>query len=103
IMGVLGGGELDGDLRDAARKKADGFTAYKIKIGIDPPATDAERTRAICASLGQGSLTSADANQGYRLEQAIAYVRAVVGAGLDFFEQPVPAHDLAAMAPLAAG
>jgi len=102
IMGVLGGGDLDGDLRDAARKKADGFTAYKIKIGIDPPAKDAERTRAICEALGQGGLISADANQGYGLEQAIAYVRAVEGAGLDFFEQPVPADDLAAMATVAA-
>jgi L-alanine-DL-glutamate epimerase-like enolase superfamily enzyme len=102
IMGVLGGGDLDGDLRDAAKKKTDGFAAYKIKVGIDTPAQDAERTRAICKTLGAGCLISADANQGYELTQAIAYVRAVAGAGLDFFEQPVPADDLAAMATVAA-
>jgi muconate cycloisomerase len=47
-------------------------------------------------------LISADANQGFSVEQAIAYVRAVKGCGLDFFEQPVEAHDLASMAAVAA-
>jgi muconate cycloisomerase len=47
-------------------------------------------------------LISADANQGYSTEQAIEYVRAVEGSGLDFFEQPVEACDLAGMAAVAA-
>ena len=32
----------------------------------------------------------------------MTYVRAVEGCGLDFFEQPVEAHDLAGMAAVAA-
>src|SRR5664280_2257511 len=63
---------------------------------------DAARTRAICKLLGPGLLISADANQGYTTEQAIDYVRAVKGCGLDFFEQPVVADDLAGMAAVAA-
>jgi muconate cycloisomerase len=102
ILGVIGGGDLEGDLRDASRKKSEGFTAFKIKVGIDTPARDAARTRRICAALGTGALISADANQGFSAEQAIAFVRAVAGAGLDFFEQPVPADDLAGMATVAA-
>jgi len=47
-------------------------------------------------------LISADANQGFTTEQAIAYVRGVQDCGLDFFEQPVEAHDLAGMAAVAA-
>jgi muconate cycloisomerase len=47
-------------------------------------------------------LVSADANQGYSTEQALAYVQAVQGSGLDFFEQPVMADDLAGMATVAA-
>jgi L-alanine-DL-glutamate epimerase-like enolase superfamily enzyme len=97
LLGVIGVGDLDGDLRDAEKKKADGVTAYKIKVGIDTPENDAARTRAICKALGPGLLISADANQGYSKEQALQYVRAVEGAGLDFFEQPVEAHDLAGM------
>jgi L-alanine-DL-glutamate epimerase-like enolase superfamily enzyme len=102
LLGVIGGGDLDGDLRDAARKKTDGFTIFKIKVGIDTPAKDASRTRDICKILGAGSVISADANQGFSTEGAIDYVRAVKGAGLDFFEQPVMAYDVAGMAAVAA-
>lgn len=102
LLGVIGGGDFDGDMRDAEKKKAAGITAYKIKVGIDTAAKDAERTRAICKLLGSGMLISADANQGFTTEQAIAYVRAVKGSGLDFFEQPVESHDLAGMAAVAA-
>src|ERR1043165_1470947 len=98
LLSVIGGGDLEGDLKDAEKKKAGGFTAYKIKVGIDNAANDAVRTRAVCKTLGAGLLISADANQGYSTEQAIEYARAVQGCGLDFFEQPVGAADLAGMA-----
>lgn len=102
LLGVVGGGDYDGDIKDAAKKKAEGFVAYKIKVGIDTPERDAARTRAICAALGPGMLISADANQGFTTEEALAYVCAVEGCGLDFFEQPVAAEDLAGMAQVAA-
>jgi len=102
LLGVIGGGDNDGDLRDAEKKKAGGVTAYKIKVGIDAPEKDAARTRDICKVLGSGMLISADANQGYSTEEALIYVRAVKGCGLDFFEQPVAADDLAGMASVAA-
>ena len=102
LLGVIGGGDRDGDLRDAEQKKAAGVTAYKIKVGIDTPENDAARTREICKVLGNGMLISSDANQGYSTEQALAYVRAVKGSGLDFFEQPVEAADMAGMAAVAA-
>ena len=102
LLAVVGGGDLEGDLRDAEKKKAAGFTAYKIKVGIDSAENDAARTRAICWLLGGGLLISSDANQGFSTEQAVAYVRAVKGCGLDFFEQPVEAADLDGMAAVAA-
>ena len=102
LLGVIGGGDFDGDLRDAEKKKAAGIAAYKIKVGIDTPANDAARTRAICKVLGSGLLISADANQGFTTEEAIGYARAVQGSGLDFFEQPVKAENLDGMAAVAA-
>jgi L-alanine-DL-glutamate epimerase-like enolase superfamily enzyme len=102
LLGVIGGGDYDGDLRDAEKKKAGGFTAYKIKVGIDTPASDAARTRAICEVLGADALISADANQGFSTQEALDYVRAVDGSGLAFFEQPVMADDLAGMAAVSA-
>jgi muconate cycloisomerase len=102
ILGVIGTGELASDLREAESKKAAGFTAFKIKVGIDRPLVDAERTRRICQILGRDALISSDANQGFSPDEALQYVRAVADAGLDFFEQPVAADDLAGMAAVAA-
>ena len=102
LLGVIGGGHYDGDLSDAAKKKAEGFTAFKIKVGIDGPEKDAARTREICKVLGPGLLISADANQGFTTDEALSFVRAVEGSGLGFFEQPVGAHDLSGMAAVAA-
>jgi muconate cycloisomerase len=102
LLAVVGSGDLEGDLKDAEKKKAAGFTAFKIKVGIGSAADDAARTRAICKLLGPGLLISSDANQGFSTEAAIDYVRAVKGCGLDFFEQPVEAHDLPGMAAVAA-
>ena len=102
LLGMIGGGDFDGDVRDAERAKREGFTMFKIKVGIDTAERDAKRTRAICAVIGSGSVISADANQGFGTEEAIEYVRTVAGTGLDFFEQPVIAHDLAGMAAVAA-
>jgi L-alanine-DL-glutamate epimerase-like enolase superfamily enzyme len=102
ILGVISTGELQSDLREAEKKKADGFAAFKIKVGIDKPLIDAERTRRVCATIGSGALISADANQGWSTEEALQYVRAVEGCGLDFFEQPVHAEDIDGMAEIAA-
>jgi muconate cycloisomerase len=102
LLGVIAGGNFDGDLQDAEKKKAAGYVAYKIKVGVDTAAKDAERTRAICKVLGSGLLISADANQGFSTEQALEYVRDIKGVGVDFLEQPVMADDLGEMAKIAA-
>ncbi len=101
LLTVIGGGDYEGDLDDAAKKRAAGYTAFKIKVGIDSADKDAARTRDICKVLGSGLLISSDANQGFDVEEACAYARAVQGCGLDFFEQPVDGHDLDGMAKVA--
>ena len=102
ILGVISNGELASDLREAERKKADGYSAFKIKVGIDKPLIDGERTRRVCEILGREALISSDANQGWSADEAVQYVRAVADAGLDFFEQPVHADDIDGMAAVAA-
>ena len=102
VLWLLGTGSIEGDVAEALAKRAAGFVAYKIKVGVGDPLDDALRTRKVCAALGKGLLISADANQGYSFEQALAYVKAVDGAGLDFFEQPIAGHDIDGMANIAA-
>ena len=102
VLGVISNAETAADLRAAAAMKAGGYTAFKIKVGVDRPLIDAERTRRVCEALGPGLLISADANTGWSTEEAVQYVRAIAGSGLTFFEQPVAADDVAGMAAVAA-
>jgi muconate cycloisomerase len=104
VLRMVGTGKgTAADVADAQRGLADGYVAYKIKVGVAAPHEDAERTRGICEALdGAGDLLiCADANQGWTRDEAIAYVRAVENAGLAYFEQPVAAHDIEGMAAVA--
>lgn len=102
LLWLLGTGSTEGDVAEARKKLAEGFVAYKIKVGIGDPLDDAGRTQRVCEVLGNGHLISADANQGYSVDQAIAYAKAVANTPLDFFEQPVLGTDLEGMARVAA-
>jgi muconate cycloisomerase len=102
VLAVISNGKLDSDLQDAERKKAEGFRAFKIKVGIDRPVIDGERTRALCKFLGPDHLLCSDANQGWSPDEAVQYACAVAGSGLTFFEQPVLASNISGMAAVAA-
>jgi muconate cycloisomerase len=54
------------------------------------------------AQGGAPCLVSADANQGFSVDGALTFVRGIGDCGLDFFEQPVSAHDLDGMSRIAA-
>jgi Enolase C-terminal domain-like len=91
--------------RPSQRSWNAGYRAFKIKVGLGSPEADATRTRAICQALkreGEPCLVSADANQGFSVDGALGFVRAIGDWGLDFFEQPVDAHDLTGMSRVAA-
>ncbi len=97
VLAVIGSPDAAADLHDAQERWSAGYRAFKIKVGLGTAAADAERTRSLCLALkraGEPCLVSADANQGFAVDDAIAYVRALGDCGLDFFEQPVAAHDL---------
>ncbi len=105
VLAVIGSLNATADIREARERFAAGYRAFKIKVGLGSALADAERTRAICLALkgmGEPCLVSADANQGFGVDDALAYVRALGDCGLDFFEQPVEAHDLDGMARVAA-
>jgi muconate cycloisomerase len=104
VLRMVGTGKgTAADVADAQRGRADGYVAFKIKVGVAAPREDAERTRKICEALdgGGGFLICADANQGFTPDQAVDYVRAVEDTALAYFEQPVAAHDIEGMAKVA--
>jgi muconate cycloisomerase len=109
VLAVIGSEDAAADLREAQQSFNAGYRAFKIKVGLGSPDADAARTRAICRELKRESarcrepcLVSADANQGFTVDGALRFVGAMSDCGLDFFEQPVDAHDLIGMARVAA-
>jgi muconate cycloisomerase len=105
VLAIIGSEDATADLREARERLAAGYRDFKIKVGFGTPEADAERTRLVCKALKSeraDCLVSSDANQGFSAEQALHYVGALGDCGLDFLEQPVDAHDLGAMARVAA-
>jgi L-alanine-DL-glutamate epimerase-like enolase superfamily enzyme len=73
----------------ARRFLGEGFTSLKLKGGLDP-AGDAERACKVREVAGPGVELSLDANQGYTVEQALAFLRDAQRALLAYLEQPTP-------------
>ncbi len=97
VLAVIGSPDAAADVGEALERWAAGYRAFKIKVGLGSVQADAERTRGICMALqgkDESCLVCVDANQGFGVEDALHYVRAVADSGLDFLEQPVDAHDL---------
>ena len=93
-IGMLPPGEAAAE----ARKWFDaGFRSAKIKVGSDVNA-DRDRVQAVREAVGPTMKLRADANAGYRAEQAIALARMIERFDMQLLEQPVAAEDLAGMA-----
>jgi muconate cycloisomerase len=103
LLAIVGSEDAAADLRDAEARWAAGYRTFKVKVGLGTPQADAERTRFVCTALKRKGdcVVSSDANQGFTVDGALQYVRALGNCGLDFFEQPVEAHDLAGMMKIA--
>ncbi|MEL7150712.1 MAG: enolase C-terminal domain-like protein [Pseudomonadota bacterium] len=78
-------------LAEMQRYRADGYRQFQIKVGGDW-ASDVERIRAGVALLEPGEKAMADANQGWRVDNAIRVARAT--QDLDFIlEQPCRTYE----------
>jgi muconate cycloisomerase len=102
VLWMLAAADRVADVEAAKRMTADGFVAFKVKIGGGAPEADLERATAVRAAIGKGPRISADANQGYTRENALVFAAGAMAAGLDFVEQPVAWKDVDGMAMVAA-
>lgn len=87
---------------DALAMQARGFKGAKIKIGREHLSEDAARLSAVRAAVGDGFEIMVDANQGFSLSEAIRRARMLEDHGIGWFEEPLPADDIASHAQLAA-
>ncbi len=78
--------------RLAERKRAEGYTAVKLKVGFDA-ATDARNLHALRSTMGADATLMVDANQRWNLEAAVEAAKALDAFGLAWIEEPMPADE----------
>jgi muconate cycloisomerase len=100
-MYLLGNPKVEDDIAEAAAKLEEGWTFFKLKIGIKPAAEEAAAALAVRRALGDKVALCADANTGMCFADAAAFARGARDAGLLFMEQPLKADDFDGMAALA--
>jgi L-alanine-DL-glutamate epimerase-like enolase superfamily enzyme len=88
-------------IEDAQRAKADGFGGCKLKIGR-PIHEDVRRISAVREAVGDGFEIFTDANQRFTVDEAIRRAQAYEPLDIGWFEEPLPADDVAGHARLAA-
>ena len=74
----------------AAAKRAEGFTAFKLKVGFGAE-RDVANLRALRETLGGAARLMVDANQGWSYEEAAAMLPRLEPFALDWLEEPMRA------------
>ena len=80
---------------DALAVKAQGFAGSKIKVGRPTLMQDSERLAAVRAAVGDDYRLMVDANQAFHFHEALMRSRMLAEHGVSWFEEPMPADDLA--------
>jgi L-fuconate dehydratase len=73
--------------------RAEGWRAFKMKVGIDP-ASDARRAGVMREEIGPDCDLMADANQVWDVPEAIAWTEGLAGHGLRWIEEPTSPDDV---------
>lgn len=100
-MYLLGNPRVEDDIAEAKRKLDEGWTFFKLKIGIKRPLEEARAALDIRRALGDGVALCADANMGMSFADARLFAERAVEANLLFMEQPLHGDDADGMAALA--
>lgn len=88
VNAVIDAGELDAALQQARLAATQGYTAFKLKVGIDP-SRDAILVSQLRAALGPDATIRVDANGGWSPEEFRAIAPDLRGAGIELVEQPL--------------
>jgi L-alanine-DL-glutamate epimerase-like enolase superfamily enzyme len=83
-IGILSDAETVRQAREWVRR---GFQALKLKGGLDAE-SDAQRVLKVREAVGEEIELRFDANQGYSVEQALAFIGQTLPARLELLEQP---------------
>ncbi|MBA3890192.1 MAG: hypothetical protein H0X64_06655 [Gemmatimonadaceae bacterium] len=101
VAGALGIEPIEVALQRVAELRAAGHRTVKMKVGADVD-RDVRLVHAIREEHGFDVRIRADANGGYSVAQARRFAREVAEARLEYFEQPLAAHDIEGLVQLRA-
>jgi len=87
---------------DALEVRDRGLAGVKVKVGRPTIAEDVERLAAVRAAVGPAADLMVDANQAFRLDEALRRAWAYRDLDLAWFEEPMEADDVSSHARLAA-
>ena len=87
---------------DAVQAQAAGFSGSKVKIGRPHLSEDRARLQAVRDAVGPGYEIMVDANQCFSLSEARRRARVLQSLDIAWFEEPLPADDVASHRTLAA-
>lgn len=74
--------------------QSEGYDHFKIKIDARTLARDVDRVLAVRDAVGADATLTVDANQSYSAKEAVVFAKAIAGADVQIFEQPVPQRDI---------
>ena len=89
-------------VRETVAAKEAGFLGAKVKVGLPHVSDDVARLEAVRAAVGDGFEIMVDANQCFTLGEALRRAPRYAEIGIAWFEEPLPADDIAGHARLAA-
>lgn len=88
IIGGYYGADLAGIKEEVAEWRDLGFRGCKFKVGGRSAAEDAARVRAARDAAGDDFVITIDANQGYRVQDALELCRLIADLDIRWFEEP---------------
>lgn len=92
----------DAIVAETLAAQAAGFKGAKVKVGLPHVSDDVARLKAVRAAVGDGFELMVDANQCFTLGEALRRAPRYAELGIAWFEEPLPADDIAGHARLAA-
>ena len=95
VPAYASGIHVDAAATEIPRARAEGFGAFKVKVGFRP-AQEPGALRAIAERLEPGDRLFADANQAWDADTAVAFIEAAGPVGLGWLEEPIAADAPAA-------
>jgi len=100
-MYLLGNPKVEDDVAEARQKLGEGWSFFKLKIGIKDPREEARAAIEVRRHLGDAVALCADANMGMTFADARMFAEQARDANLLFMEQPLHSDDIDGMVALA--